>query len=362
MELTRDQVLAHRLRAHQLDREAGHDITDTAILDLGIQNTGPDGVGWALANRGVSLPQAADPGHDLALAWTLRGAPHAYRREDIGQVAAAVAPFSDADAAKRIFDAAKPLREAGIGPLEALDAVARQMSEIVTEPTAKGDMSGRLRERMSRPYLRFCRACNAIHLYEQPFRLSALQAGLELQPGTSPPVLQPIAGWMGQESPDERFNVIRACLRFFGPSTPKQVAAYLDAPVKDVKERWPADAVRVSVGGGRLSALESDVEAMASSDPVDVVRLLSPFDPYLQARDRELVIPGEAHRKELWVTLGRPGAILVGNEIVGTWRPKAAGKKLALTINAWSKLPEDGVAEQAERLAAWRGVTFTGLA
>lgn len=358
MDLTRRQVLAHRLRTLQLDREGDHGTTDVAILDLGVQNTGPDGVGWALVNRGVSPARAADPDGELVLAWTLRGAPHAYRREDIDQIAAAVAPFSDADAAKRIFDAAKPLREAGIGPLDALDAIAVQMSDIVTSPTVKGDMSGQLRDRMSDPYLRFCRPCNVIHMYEQTFRLSALKAGLELQPGTSPPVLQPIAGWTGPTTPDRRFDVIRGVLRFFGPSTPKLVAAYLDAPVKDVKERWPDDAVEVTLDGKPVWALRDELDSMTSSRPVDVVRLLSPFDPYLQARDRELLVPDEARRKELWVTLGRPGGILVGNEIVGTWRPKASGKKLAITVNAWSKLPEDEVAQQAERLAEWRGATF----
>ena len=59
------------------------------------------------------------------------------------QVAAAVEPFSDADAGKRIYDASKPLKAAGIGNLAALDAVAAAMRAVVTEPTVKGDVSGR---------------------------------------------------------------------------------------------------------------------------------------------------------------------------------------------------------------------------
>ena len=41
------------------------------------------------------------------------------------------------------------------------------------------------------------------------------------------------------------------------------------------------------------------------------MRLLGPFDPFLQARDREVVVPDPAHRKDLWRTLGRPGGVLV---------------------------------------------------
>jgi hypothetical protein len=43
--------------------------------------------------------------------------------------------------------------------------------------------------------------------------------------------------------------VVRAYLRLLGPTTPKHVAGYLDAPVNDVKDRWPADVVQVWVQG-----------------------------------------------------------------------------------------------------------------
>ena len=114
-QLTRADVLGFRVRAQQLDRTAGT-LADTAVLDLGVQDTGADAGRWALALRGVPEPR---PG-ELALVWTLRGAPHLYRRADLAGVAAATAPFSDADAAKRIFDGARPLRAAGIPVLTAL--------------------------------------------------------------------------------------------------------------------------------------------------------------------------------------------------------------------------------------------------
>src|SRR5262245_65238740 len=98
----RGQVMRYRVRAQQLDRATGT-LDDTAALDIGVQDTGPDGAGWALANRGVD--PASWSAKDVILLWTLRGAPHLYRRSDVGRVAAAVAPFSDADAGKRIFDA-----------------------------------------------------------------------------------------------------------------------------------------------------------------------------------------------------------------------------------------------------------------
>lgn len=99
--VTRAEVLSFRVRAQQLDRESG-ELANTHVLDIGVQDTGPDGAMWALSNRRVDV--AGLSGDELATVWTVRGAPHLYRRADLPTVAAAVEPFSDADAGKRIYD------------------------------------------------------------------------------------------------------------------------------------------------------------------------------------------------------------------------------------------------------------------
>ncbi|MDG4797073.1 winged helix DNA-binding domain-containing protein [Micromonospora sp. WMMD1082] len=354
------QVMNFRVQAQQLDRVEGT-LADTAVLDIGVQETGPDGGRWALAIRGVDV--AASSVADLILLWTVRGAPHLYRRADLGKVAAAVEPFSDADAGKRIYDAARPLKAAGIGILAALDEVAAQMRAIVTGPTVKGEVSGRLAAVMPEPYLRSCRPCGATHLYEMPFRLAAVRAGLELRLDTSPPVLQRTAGFEKAVAPGDRFDLIRTYLRLLGPATPKHVADYLDAPVKEVKARWPEDVIVVMVGGEARSLLAADEPALESA-AATAVRLLGPFDLFLQARDRATLVPGTAHAKELWPVLGRPGAVLVDGEVVGTWRPRKSGRTLKVAVHPWRKLPataRDSIVEQAERLAAYRAVALAGV-
>jgi len=356
MQVTRDDVLRFRVRAQELHLTESRG--DAAILDLGVQETGPDGAAWALRMRGASVPA-----EDLVYAWTLRGAPHAYRRSDAAAVAAAVAPLSEADAAKRVFDASRPLKEAGIPVVDALGVIAGEMRDIVRSPTVKGEMSQQLAERLPAPYLRWCRVCEATHSYEQTFRLSALQGGLELEPGTSPPVLHRIRGWRGpaKKVPD-RLDPIRGVLRFLGPTTPKQVAGYADSTVREIAARWPEDVVPVDVDGERLEILADDADALTGAEPVDAVRLLGPFDLFLQGRDREFFLPDAAARKDLWRTIGRPGGVLVGHQLVGSWRPRSSGKKLRIAVSMWSGgNPPKGLAEQAERLAAFRGRTFDGF-
>ncbi|MGY1803091.1 winged helix DNA-binding domain-containing protein [Blastococcus sp. SYSU D00922] len=352
--VTRRQVLGLRVRAQQLGRSSGSP-ADTAVLDIGVQDTGPDGARWALAVRGVEAPAEAE----LATVWTIRGAPHVYRRADLPGVAAATAPFSDADAGKRIFDASRPLKAAGIPNLTALDTVAGAMRSIVTAPMVKGEMSTRLTAVLDEPYLRFCVPCDATHTYEQPFRLSALRAGLELEPGTSPPVLRPIPGFAPATEVPEHLDVVRAYLRLLGPATPKLVAEYLDATVKDVQARWPGDAVEVDVDGERRWLLEQDVDLLG--DPPRGTLLLAPFDLHLQARDRALLVPDTARAKDLWRTLGRPGGVLVDGEIAGTWRARKSGSSVGVEVGLWAgagAAVRRGIAEQAERLAAFRGLSL----
>lgn len=368
-----------RIVAQQLDRPAAdRPLTDAAVLDLGVQDSGRDGASWALANRGVPVagPAALDPytgtgtgTDDLALVWSVRASPHVYRRADLPDVLVAVSPYSDADADSRIIGADAPLREAGISSREGLAEVARRLRQLATEPTVKGDLSGRLSAALGPPYVRDCVACGVVHVWELPFRLGTFYAGLQLEPGTSPPVLRKIPGWPDRDpgpAPDptaapERLQVVRSYLRFLGPATPRDAAAFLDASLADVKAHWPEDAVEVSVDGKRAWSLGEPV--VPSVDP-HLVRLLGPFDLLLSGKDRQVLVSDPARRKALWPALGRPGSVLVGTQIVGAWRPKAAGKEFSVRLSLWSPLRSSvraRVEEQAAALAAHRGLTFAGL-
>jgi len=370
----RAQVLRYRVHAQQLDRRPRSDraVDAAAVLDLGVQDTGPDGALWALAIRGLPVEAGRWP-HELALAWTLRGAPHAYRRTELRTVERAVRPFSEADAAKRIMSAAGPLKKAGIGRADALSVAATAMRDVVTQPLEKGALSTRMTAVLDDPYLRWCEPCQATHPYEMVFRLAALHAGLELEPGTSPPVIRRIPRWPAAQvgdltapEPGGPSDVLRALLHLLGPMTPGQAAEFLDAPARDIRERWPHDAVDVLVDGAPASLLAGDVAALerAAEPPggAPVVRLLGPYDLFLQGRDREVIVPDARRRPELWRTLGRPGAVLAGGEIVGTWRPRARGQVLGLELDEW--VPWDAtlranVEGEHERLAEFRGLRAT---
>jgi hypothetical protein len=175
-------------------------------------------------------------------------------------------------------------------------------------------------------------------------------------------VLRRIPRWRGSAARvAEHLDPVRGVLRLLGPATPKLVAGYVDAPVREVAARWPEDVATVEVDGQWLDILVADVPALSGAESSGVVRLLGPFDLFLQGRDRDLVVPDPAARKDLWRTLGRPGAVLAGDEIVGSWRPRASGRKLRLAVSIWDGGDAPvGIDAEAERLAAFRGLSFAG--
>jgi hypothetical protein len=181
---------------------------------------------------------------------------------------------------------------------------------------------------------------------------------------------------LGDEA-EPRFDVVRNYLRFFGPARIRDAAEFLDAPPKEVERRWPADVVEVRIGdvgdtSGRAATqprfiLAGDVDALTGAGPPPrpgALRLLGPYDAFLQLRDRDVLVPEPERRKALWPVIGRPGAVVAGGDVLALWRPRTSANRLRLAIEPWTRLTKGqraALEEQAELLAAHRGATLAGL-
>lgn len=143
VELTREQVLAHRQRAHGLVDRAGT-LAGVAVLDLGVQNSPPGSLPVALAARLANPP---GPDHDLTdggaltRVWSHRGAPHLHRTADLPALAAACWPRDDADAAARLGWQRARLAAVGGAARSAFRAVADAVREVLVAPMTKGELS-----------------------------------------------------------------------------------------------------------------------------------------------------------------------------------------------------------------------------
>lgn len=368
IELTREQVLAHRQHAHGLvDRAATPD--GIAVLDLGVQNSPPGSLPVALAAR---LQTPPGPDDDLTAngaftqVWSHRGAPHLHRTADLPALAAAGWPRDDADAAARLNWQRARLAEVGGAARWAFRTVADAVRQVLTAPTTdgpmtKGELSTAVTAVLPAELCPYCGPCGVHHVGEQLLRLAGLPAGVRLR-GSRPLRLEPIPGWPGPPADDSAGTTAlqRDYLRFFAPSTEVEIAGFLGTSRAAAAPDRPADLVAVRVGSRSALAPAEVVDAVRAARPAPVVRLLPPSDPWLQSRDRELLVPDAALRKAIWRPIGSPGVVLAGVDVAGVWRTKQKGRTLRLEVE-WSGAPVD-VGVEAERLALVRGAAGVEVA
>jgi hypothetical protein len=141
---------------------------------------------------------------------------------------------------------------------------------------------------------------------------------------------------------EARLELARRWVHICGPTTPAAFAWWAGISPKGGRVAFEAleGELRVVDGpGGAGWILAADAGAFQAADPTppDAVRLLSSGDPYLMAGDRELLVPDAGDRRELWPPgTVWPGGLLVGGELVGSWRRARA----TATIHAWRALTE----------------------
>jgi hypothetical protein len=152
-----------------------------------------------------------------------------------------------------------------------------------------------------------------------------------------------------------RRELARRYLHVFGPTTPEAFANWAGISSAQGQEGFDAlagslTAVRTPIGERLILTLDEPA-FRASAGPGAAARLLPSGDAYflLHGADRELLVPESDRRSALWTPRVWPGAVLVGGEIVGTWRRAHAD----VTIRRWRRLSRaerDAVEAEAESL------------
>lgn len=251
MKVTREQVIAYRVAAQQLDR-SGRTARGLAVLDIGVQESAGEQARLAFDARLPKTPSADvfGPDKSLALVWSLRGAPYVHRRSELDELAGALYPLSEADATQRLNETGPSVQRKGMAAMDQFTTAVEAMREVVRKPTAKGAASTAVTKAIPKAMWRECRACKTSHISDSAMRASFLAAGLELQPGTAPPVLQRRTGAKLIKKPDSEAltALVHAYLTLLGPATPVHVAGYLEARRADVEKAWPDGLVEVQVG------------------------------------------------------------------------------------------------------------------
>ncbi len=354
--MDREQVLAYRVAVHHLHERLPAGSEREAAAVIGLQDFPPGLAASALSAR---VPEADID--QLVIVYTFRGAAVAVAPGDVAVFTVGLAPPDDAAARTLVGTAVDSLDPAGISATDALDRVSDAVADALADgPLERDDFHQALRERLPDELLRWCRGCQSHHVHPSLWRATGIRGVLAVAERRgrvtvfgAPPKARGV-----KRAPAE---LARRFLHAYGPATQGELATW--AGIAPLHARTLLDAIasevdEIEFDGRRALILAADTDALASPPAASGVRLLPPFDPYLDQRDRATLWPDPAVRKRARTGIGAPGVLLVDGDVAGLWRPRKKGKRLVVNVEPLSPVARgaaDAIEAEAEILAPHRG-------
>jgi hypothetical protein len=360
-EIGREQALAYRLAAHNLHERLPAGSERVAAGVIGLQDFPPGLAASALAAR----VEDADMGA-LAIVYTFRGAAVAVPPADVAVFTVGLAPPDETAARALIGTAVETLDPEGIGAMEALDRVSDAVADALSDgPLERDDFHQALRERLPRELLWWCRGCQSHHVHPSLWRATGIRGVLAVAERRgrvtvfgAPPKLHGV-----RTAPAE---LARRFLHAYGPATHAELAGWAGIAPCHAKALLAAiekETETVDFAGRRALVLAAD--DFGSAPAARGVRLLPPFDPYLDQRDRATLWPDPEVRKRARSGIGAPGALLVEGQFAGLWRPEKKGKRLIVKIEPIRRAARraaEALEAEASLVAWYRGCSSAELA
>lgn len=365
MRVEATQIRGFRLRAHHLDRAGMSEDLQAVAGACGLQNSPPGAWETAAFNRShCTLAQLHDALYrqkKLLQAWSYRGVPVVFpTRESAVFLSALIArpdeqpwiytrgialaqevvqmPFEELFA--RVSQAAEYLHTHTVTSKEALDQV---LADLVCETLSPQQRA----------------LWNAPSMYGRPDRQTVGGAVVSflLRPcsfegkvvfgqrqGTHP-TFTSFAHWTGQAlqpCPQAQRELVRRFLHCYGPSTRTALMQWLGCSPQQARRMWNAvqpELEPVEVEGKRRYLLAEDLDALRAADGSGQgLRLLGAHDPYLDLRDREIVLPETRRQRAVWKTVANPGAIVRDGRIIGTWKSRTVRGTMSIAMAVWETL------------------------
>jgi hypothetical protein len=356
------QVMAWRLRRHQLDERA----PATAMLDVTARIAGlhaqvmssAELTLWARLDglRRDTVQRALWEDRTLVKTWAMRGTLHLLPASELPL-------WQAARSTTRLWEKGVWLRAFGVTQKELtrlLDAVGEALDgrmltrEELAAEVAKLTGSAKLGEKLRESWGAMLKPAAALGLL--CFAPNQGQQVRFTRPDTW------LGGWKEHDPDEALLEVFRRFLAASGPVTREDVARWWGVPsaaqVQKRIERLGEEVTVADVDGTRAYLLAADAPGLAGAAPSPSVRLLPAFDQYVitATRQADHLTPGpfkaRIYRPQGWLS----PVLLVGGRMDGTWRQEAKGRRLLVRIEPFGKLPawaRRAAEAEADRLAAW---------
>jgi hypothetical protein len=387
--VTREQILAYRLQRHHLARRLPAGALAEAAAVCGLQNSPPGAALLSLHARvaaasAAALDEALLAAKSLVQVWSVRAAPLLVPVPDAAIFTHGLLPGDEEETRCLMRGAVEHLQRSGLAATDlvnwtaaALDAVldgreltkdelgvelSRRLAQHIPaeqrELWISPDEWGHFGESLARFALNVVALRGAFCLLSHPGRAATFVRADQ---------------WLGQPfvaPPDAAGELLRRYLAAYGPSTRAHFAQWAGIAPGQAQRSWQrlaGELVPVQWGRKTLWLHSGDLPGLLSAELPPGVRLLPPHDPYLAARDRDLLLPDKSRHAQTWRTAGSPGVVLYNGAIVAIWRAQKKQDDLQVTVAAFAVLPptvRSAIEAEAGAVALLRGccratVSFT---
>ncbi|HET7636553.1 MAG TPA: crosslink repair DNA glycosylase YcaQ family protein [Candidatus Limnocylindria bacterium] len=213
------------------------------------------------------------------------------------------------------------------------------------------ELAARLQEHLDGRRVPYGRAGEALGVHPNALRYASLTGTVLIRwEGARAPLIWKVPA-PEMTALEARVELARRYHHLYGPSTPDAFARWAGLSRKEVQPAWALLqpsllSVQTPIGEAELLT-EDEPLVRAAPAATGAVRLLPSGDPYylLQGADRELLVPDGERRPLLWTPRVWPGALLIGDEIAGTWRRAEA----TVVVSPWRRLsPKERTSVEAE--------------
>ena len=360
-QVTTDQILAYRLRAHHLDREYEAEDLLEAAGAAGFQNT-PPGV-WEQAAKsripeinGAKLKAALYEEKTLMQAWSYRGVPLVFPTSKAETFLSGLAAKAGEewiytkgiglvlDHLQMGFDQCLNLLVGVTGLLDSQVVESKRSLDRILAAAIEEKLDDRQRELWRDPSMYGADQTvgeAAVSFLLRPCSMKGLVVFGERK-GSSP-TFTSMKNWVGEtiaSSQPAAAGIAEKFLHCYGPANSVMMSGWLGCSPAQARRLFSAlegRMTRVHTKGRSLWMLSEDVSELSREDcPPPLFRLLPPHDPYLDLRDRERILDKKYHR-EVWKTVGNPGVVLKGGRIAGIWRSKSDGGRVEVDVTLWEE-------------------------
>lgn len=392
MELSQTRVRALRLHAHHLDTPLPAGGLLQAAAACGLQNSPPGAWETAAFNRVedcsvCSLHTALHHDKTLLQAWSYRGVPVVFPTRDAGVfltplcarpgenpwiytkgigLALDFLGMSFEELLPLVRQACRCLDNGTVRSKESLDQFLADAARDSLPPDKRSlwdapTMYGRPdRQTVGGAVVSFAlRPCSFLGL---------VVFGARQGPH---PAFTSYRRWCGRPlppDPEAERRLVEKFLHAYGPATRADLAAWLGCSPKQAARLWQTARERmvpVEKEGRAAWMLAADLpHLLQAAPPRQPLVLLGPHDPYLDVRDRDLLLADPAGQRKVWRTVANPGVLLRGGQVAALWKPRAARGGMAVAVTPLAELSaaeRRQAAAQAERYAQFRGTALTAF-